>query len=368
MGNKFSYYKLPGNVAYGIIVFASLLAAFWGAAEFFHEGWFEPYGKYLPYYLMPAAILIILNLISLSFPRLGGALIIIGTSAFLVWRYNALMRLHYVVSPSFWIMGFVFMLPGILFVVDGYLRKKHEEKKLAKFSWRTHKKYIIAVALPIIVMLITSIPLLKRNLNRIPLENYNEIKIRGNGIELVFAGSGPGWLYSNKNPIVYKGKKYSGLCWNEIALFGKAPVGFEHKRYGLGYNGSKKSIYYATQNDFENYNMFRYIDSTGTRLTDSIYDYWRLPSIDEYVRVLTYRDSNSGGKFNYETGIATYDVKPDKDAPVWAPEKEVIYYWSATSASDTTAYDITYSGQVRKILKTVKQDYRGFRAVRVISN
>jgi len=365
MKSKFRYYKIPGNVAYGVILFASVLAAFWGAAEFFHEGWFEPYGKYLPYYLMPSAILIILNLLSLSFPRTGGVLIIAGTTAFLVWRYTALMKLHYVIYPSFWIMGFIFMLPGILFIIDGYLKRKHREEKPAKFSLRTHKKFIVAVVLPVIVMLITSVPLLKRNLNRIPLEDYNEIKVRGNGIERVLAGQGPGWLFSNKNPIVYKGKKYSGLSWNEIALFGKAPIGFEHKRYGLGYNGSKKTIYYATQNDFENYNMFRYIDSAGAKLTDSIYDYWRLPSIDEYVRVLTYRDSNSGGKFDYKTGEASYKIKPDKDAPVWAPDKEVIYYWSATSANDTCAYDITYSGQVRKILKTVKQDYRGFRAVRV---
>ncbi len=368
MKRKFRYYKIPGNVAYGVILFASVVAAFWGAAEFFHEGWFEPYGKYLPYYLMPAAILIFLNLLALSYPRFGGVLVIAGTTAFLVWRYNVLMKLHYVVPPSFWVMGIIFMFPGFLFIIDGYLRKKHGLEKPSKFTLRTHKKFIVAIVLPVLVTVATGIPLLKRNLERIPLKDYGEVKLKGSGVELTFAGSGPAWLFSNKNPVVYKGKKYSGLSWNEIALFGKTPLGFEHKRYGLGYNGTKKSIYYATQNDFENYNMFRYIDSAGKQLTDSVYDYWRLPSIDEYVRVLTFRDSNAGGSFDYETGRASYKIKPDKDAPLWAPEKEVIYYWSATSANDTTAYDISYSGMVRKILKTVKQDYRGFRAVRVKSN
>ncbi len=355
-----------GSAGFWILLAASVTASFWGTAEFFHEGWFEPYGKYLPYYLIPAIILILLNVFSRYFPRTVGSTIIAGATGFLYWRYTVLSNLHYPITPSFWVTGIVLMLPGILFLADGLLRKKRNDYPRLKFSLRANKKIIFAIVIPVSVMFITAIPLLIRNLNRVPLENYNEVKIKGNRIELMLAGEGPGWLYSNKHPVKYKGKKYSGLSWNEIALFGKAPIGFEHKRYGLGYDGSKKTIYYATQNDFENYNMFRYIDSAGAKLTDSVYDYWRLPSIEEYVQILTYRDSNSGGKFDYKTGKASYKIKPDKDAPVWAPDKEVIYYWSATSANDTCAFDITYAGQVRKILKTVKQDYRGFRAVRVL--
>ena len=352
-----------GTAGFWILLIASAVAAFWGTAEFFHEGWFEPYGKYLPFYLMPAAILILLNVVSYYFPRTGGAIIIIASALFMYWRFSMLSKLHYSIPPSFWITGMVFLAPGILFLIDGY-RRKSFAKNTEGFSFRSHKKVIFSVLVPLLVMVITAVPLLIRNLNRIPLTDFGEVKIKGNGISLIFAGKGPGWFYSNKEPLVYKGKTYSGLSWNEIALFGKNPLGFDKKRYGLGYNGTKESIYYATQNDFENYNMFRYINKNGTKLTDTVYDYWRLPAIDEYVRVLTYRDSNAGGRFDFKKGIAVYSVKPDKDAPVWAPDKEVIYYWSATSANDTCAYDITYSGQVRKILKTVKQDYRGFRAVR----
>ena len=42
----------------------------------------------------------------------------------------------------------------------------------------------------------------------------------------------------------------------------------------------------------------------------------------------------------------------------------VIYYWTSTDAGNEEAYDIVYSGEVRKISKITKQDYRGWRAIR----
>ena len=206
--------------------------------------------------------------------------------------------------------------------------------------------------------------MLVRNLTRVQLENFSEVKVQGNGIDATFSAKGPGWYYSNRAPLIFEGKEYAGLSYNEIALFGKEPIGFEGKNYGNDYNGSSESIYYATQQDFHEYNMFRYIDFGGVELTREIQDCWRLPSINEYVRLLKYREKNAGGFFDTQEGKAYYYMTPDKDAPIWAPEEMVIYYWTSTSAGDTEAYDITYSGQVRKISKITKQDYRGYRAVR----
>jgi len=92
--------------------------------------------------------------------------------------------------------------------------------------------------------------------------------------------------------------------------------------------------------------MFRYIDQEGTDLTEHIIDLWRLPSVDEYLQA------------------QSCDKDPDKEAPLWARDMEVIYYWTSTISREKYAYNISYSARAREILKTTKQDYRGFRTIR----
>ena len=45
-------------------------------------------------------------------------------------------------------------------------------------------------------------------------------------------------------------------------------------------------------------------------------------------------------------GRATYRVMPDKEAPLWHPYTEVIYWWTAIEAGDGRAYRIGYNGYV----------------------
>ncbi len=353
-----------GTLAYLLLLLATTAAAYWGTAEFFHEGWFAPYGKYLIFYLLPMLLLMALTLFSLSFPRLGGIVIVLLGIGFTLWRYSRLKALHLPVAPSLWIMGFVLSLPGLLLWWKDLRQRKEGATRAGNASGRRWKARLVLI-LPLLVMIGVGIPLLIRNLQRVPLEHFGEVTVEGNGITLTFAPAGLGWLYSNRHPIEFRGKAYSGLSWNEIALFGKPPIGFEGKRYGSDYNGTPASIYYATREDFDRYNMFRYIDSSGTVLTDSLHDYWRLPTAEEYERCLTYRGKNAGGEIDSASGKVRYRHTPDKEGPLWAPQMEVIYYWTASCADEQHAYDISYSGRVRPVLKTSKQDYRGFRAVRV---
>lgn len=360
---KGTFLRVPGILAYAFLLFVTLFATFWGTAEFFHEGWFAPYTTFI-FYMMPFLILMALTLIATFFPRTGGILIMAGGIAFTLWRISMLLTWHHDIGLSVWMTGFVIALPGILFFLDSVFRKKYGYKKPIKFTFKAYWKQSLVVFLPILLILGMGTPMLINNLSRIPLENYNETTIEGNDVTLAFAGDGPGWLYSNKHPIVFKDKKYVGMCWNEIALFGMDPIGFVGKKYGPSYDGTKESIYYATQEDFDKYNMFRYINYEGNELTETIQDYWRLPTIEEYVRLLKHRKENAGGQFDQATGQAHYEREPDKDGPVWAPDMEVIYYWTSTSFGESSAYDITYSGRTRYILKTTRQDYRGYRAVR----
>ncbi len=357
-------FGLPGNIAYFLLLFATLVAAYWGTAEFFHEGWFSPYGKYLIFYLLPLLLLMGLTLFSLSFPGPGGIIIVLLASVFTLWRFFRLRALHLPIPASLWVVGAVLCLPGLLLLWEGLRSGKSAPARGESNGWRPCLREIVLLVLSLVVLMGVGTPLLVRNLNRIPLKDFGEATIRGNGITLTFAPAGPGWLYSNRHPIEFRGKTYSGLSWNQIALFGKEPMGFEGKRYGPDYDGTPQSIYYATREDFERYNMFRYLDSSGTVLTDSLQDYWRLPTVGELVRCLIYRGKNAGGEFDPRTGKVRYLRTPDKDAPLWAPSMEVIYYWTATSYNEELAYDIAYNGRLRRIPKTSCQDYRGFRAVR----
>jgi len=380
-----------GKAALVILLIESSAAAFWGTVEFFHEGWFAPYWKYLPLYMAPFLTIYILSIIAPVLPAVSGLTIVTGSSTVSILRILRLRQLHEPISPSAFAVWFLLALPGLLLITESLMRRRkvfhesggspgiHHERetpsgkkilttgtgKGAPTHVRSGRKLLISVVvIPVLVVIASGAPLLRRNLQRVPLENYGEVEVEGGGVALVLAGSGPGWLYSNREPIRFRGKTYSGLSWNEIALFGKEPVGFEGKRYGPEYDGTEESIYYATREDFDRYNMFRYIDESGSELTDSLQDHWRLPRVEEYVAVLTRRGENCGGRFDPEKGEATYEMTPDKDAPIWAPEKEVIYYWTSTSMDERRAYQVSYSGRVTGVFKTTKQDYRGFRAVR----
>jgi hypothetical protein len=53
---RFYSWKVPGIAAYIFMLISTLIAAFWGTAEFFHEGWFAPYTTSI-YYLLPVLTL-----------------------------------------------------------------------------------------------------------------------------------------------------------------------------------------------------------------------------------------------------------------------------------------------------------------------
>jgi hypothetical protein len=319
------------------------------------------------FYTIPIIVILCLTLFTLSFPTQGGLLIIFAATAFTTWRFLMLSRMHHVMDLSSWIAAVVMLAPGLLFLIDGIIKKRAGYRKPSGFRIREHWKQALVLLTTVCVIVGFGAPLLVRNLGRRPLESFGQVTVEGSGLTLTFAGEGPGWLYSNKHPLVYQGREYTGLAWNEIALFGLEPIGFEGKRYGPNYDGTADSIYYATQDDFDKYNIFRYLNREGTEILQSVQDYWRLPTAEEFVKILTHRGENAGGRFDKKTDRAEYDQPPDKEAPLWAPEMEVIYYWTASSADEREAYDITFSGEVRQITKTTAQDYRGFRAVRTAS-
>ena len=74
------------------------------------------------------------------------------------------------------------------------------------------------------------------------------------------------------------------------------------------------------------------------------------------------------GQWDAETGKTTYDVKPDKESPLWDIYSQVIYWWTADEINEKHAYMIVDDGRVWKRDKTWSPNYFAFRAVKPVDS
>ncbi|HID93860.1 MAG TPA: hypothetical protein EYP60_07170 [bacterium (Candidatus Stahlbacteria)] len=347
--------KVPGYIGLVFCILITCLWASWGVIEMFHEGWYAPFEFLL--FLVPMFFFLLLSLVAISWPKIGGWLLIsLGLVFFVLINVKNFNHPGWSVGTILsWIPTTLFLcVIGMLFLLDAKARRSYKAIYLSNCNWFTRQfRYILATALPIILAIGFSIEPAVRVASRIDDGNYGERQIEGNGVSLVWAPEGPGWVNT-----VY------GRTWNELALYGKPPIGFEGKRYGPNYDGTPESIEYASDEDFAQYNMFRYLSKDGLHLEDTVQDYWRLPTTDELVRSMMRHGKNCGGKWNGKIGNQDYKVLPDKETPLWNPKRPAIYYWTADSFDSTRAYYVTYNGVVRVADKTAYMGSRGYRAVR----
>jgi hypothetical protein len=101
----------------------------------------------------------------------------------------------------------------------------------------------------------------------------------------------------------------------------------------------------------------------GHALATSPQNVWGLPTVDEAVRSMVYRDKNAGGVWEAQTATARYRTWPDKDSPLWKPHSQVIYWWTGTPVDEKRAYRIAYNGQVYAFPKRGWGDYWAYRCV-----
>jgi hypothetical protein len=139
--------------------------------------------------------------------------------------------------------------------------------------------------------------------------------ISGNGVDLVWAPAGPGW-------------DETGFPW------------FEAKR------------------------RCEYLTADGGALAATPQRVWRLPTVDETVRTMIWRGENAGGTWNAVAGRASYRVMPDKEAPLWHPYSQIIYWWTADEIDADRAYRVAYNGYVTRMNKKVGAGYLACRCVR----
>jgi hypothetical protein len=296
---------------------------FWGAAEMYYEGWGLPFPQPLAY-LIPGAACVLLTLIVVTWPRVGGWLLIVIGGLFTAWwwtmqaRRAGGLRLGALLS-MFPVSGIIVVI-GVLFLFEGRYRRQLGTRKYKTSAGGTpparwivrNLRYVLGLGLPLLVLLVISAVQLPAVLLRVDDGDRGARLIEGNGVTLVWAPAGPGWNWRQPegwNP-----------SWDGLAWYGLPPVGLVDK--------PDTEDRHATQADMEATGLCRYLAEDGVTLMDEPQDIWRMPTTDEMVRSLVKRGENAGCVRNQEQGRASCRVWPDKETPTWASDQSAIYYWT----------------------------------------
>lgn len=166
-----------GWAAVGTSTIITSFWAFWGIIENFHEGWYfesllSNLGLMFAQYLSPMLVFMIVTLVSIFWPRIGGSLHVIF-ALLAIWFFNAFSNAA----------TFLIILPliglGLL-----YWNGRLEPKKLA---------VSVSIGLPLLTLTIAGIEPVIRVSQRINDGNLQAQLIHSNGVELTWAPDGPGW-------------------------------------------------------------------------------------------------------------------------------------------------------------------------------
>lgn len=217
--------------------------------------------------------------------------------------------------------------------------------------WWRNLRYLLAVGIPLLFGLGLASKQAIHLVNRVDDGNYGTRLILGNGVVLVWAPAGPGWTRS--------------VTWNQVALYGLSPLGFDNKSLGHEERCNKDTNEgCATALDMQRYNVCLYLSEDGSRLETTFQGYWRLPTTDEIVRSLVRHGENAGCIWEDQTGKQLCTVTPDKETPLWNPKSPIIYLWTADEVNREEAYYVTYHGKVWASSKFVGLGSMGYRCVR----
>ena len=175
-------------------------------------------------------------------------------------------------------------------------------------------KYRLVIFLPFLTLIICGIEPVMRVSGRMNDGDFGSRKISQNGVSLVWAPQGIGW-------------PTDGVNWHEAD------------------------------------SICSYLTEDGLSLAAKPQNIWRLPTVDEAAKSMQRHGLNAKGKLNAE-GIPEYEVKPDKETPLWNPHSKVIYWWTKTEINEKHAYIIVYDGKIWKRRKGFSANYLGFRAVK----
>jgi hypothetical protein len=314
---------------------------FWGAGEMYHEGWWGAWTNRLPY-LAPIVLTLLPTLAALTWPMIGGAvLIVLGIGLAIFFGLD---------NP---LLGGAMVIIGALFLTHGLLKRREDWPEPESLPWwRTNLWYIVAIGLPVVVFLSMSINMLPVVLTRVDDGIRSERLIEGNGVTLIWAPKGPGWNWR---------QGWGGYpSWQDVALYGVDPIGFESK---VGFDWRQGQ--FATSEDMARTNLCRYLSEDGLALADESQDVWRMPTTDEMVRSLGRHGESAGCTWGGEVRRrADCETLPDKESPLWATDEPAVYYWTAESHDDSRGHFVAYNGMVNATMKSGGNPRHSYRCVR----
>ena len=348
--------RTAGWIGKILLIIITSFWCFWSVGEMYHEGWWGPFYIRL-IYLIPGAAFLILTLIGIKWPRIGGWLIIVIGGLFTLFFLDiSFVDGKLIIGRD--LAGFLVSGPlvflGVLFLVEG----RNQKRRIAR-GWVPHPKwwrrniwYLLALVPPLLILAGWSIHSLPIVLTRIDDRDRGARLIEGNGVTLIWAPEGPGWNWR---------QDYGGFpSWNMIALYGLPPVGMGDKP---GYD--TRNGVFASAEEMANYNLCLYLGEDGLTLEPEPQNIWRMPTVDEYARSLARHGENAGCMWQGEShDQMACERLPDKETPLWAPDLDPIYYWAAEAYNDREAYFVSYNGWVNTAYKAGGNPRHSYRCVR----
>ena len=289
-------------IGWACVALSTLGASFWGFRGVFlnfREGWYLPrlehnLGLMFAQYLLPAIVTTALALISIVFPSAGAALHLVAGAAAIATARDAANVVVFSVAVPLLLLGF------------GYAWGRPVPQRRAA---------ALVFAVPFAVIVACSVAPALRVARRRDDGNREARRVRGNGVELVWAPEGPGW-------------PREGVSWAEAVR------------------------------------RCRRLTADGRSLAPLALDLWRLPTVEEAVRSQQRGGSGCGGRWDALQEAASYDRGPDKESPLWDIYSPVIEWWTSSEPAPTAAFSIGYDGAVRRVRKNTRLPELGFRAVR----
>lgn len=348
--------RTPGWIGKSVLIIITAFWFFWSVGEMYHEGWWGPfYIKLL--YLIPGTAFLLLTLIGIRWPKVGGWLIVVFGGAFTLFFLD-ISFVDGKLTVGRDLAGFLVSGPLVFLGVLLLIEARNHKRRIAQ-GWSPHPKwwrrnlwYLLAVSPPLLIFIGLSSYHLPVVLTRMDDGDRGARLIEGNGVTLIWAPEGPGWNWR---------QDFGGFpSWNRIALYGLPPVGMGDKP---GY-GSEIGVF-ASAEDMAAYNLCLYLSEDGLTLEAEPQHIWRMPTVDEYARSLARHGENAGCSWQGEDNAQMEcELRPDKETPLWDPEIEPIYYWAADEFNDREGYFVSYNGWVNTAYKPGGNPRHGYRCVR----
>ncbi len=294
--------EVIGWIGVSITVVLTGVWSFWGITENFHEGWYAQ-----SVWQNIGMLFLQYLLFTFIFSGLGCLSLRFPRIGLTAHIALGVFTVFFFSGSSFQVVYLLIALPLILLGLL-YLFGRPKPRKLA---------YLLIICVPLLIIAVFGGINYARVSRRIDDGDYGIRIIEGNGITLAAAPRGPGW-------------PEGGVSW------------------------------YKAQD------ICAHLSEDGTTLMESRQNIWRLPSVDEAVRLMSLHGENSGGVWDKEEKKADYEIAPDKESPLWDVHSQIIYYWTADEASEGKAYIIVYDGGVFERRTDSSYGYLGFRAVKDI--